>query len=58
MRIQFSSTRLPYPIYIGASSISTKIGTIPAYDSLTIGEEPKYAIADRGREYIVEHDLL
>jgi hypothetical protein len=29
-----------------------------AYDSLAIGEEPKYAIADRGRKFLVEHDLL
>ena len=29
-----------------------------AYDSLAIGEEPKYSIADRGREYLVEHNLL
>ena len=29
MRIQFSSARQLHPIYMGASSISTKIGTIP-----------------------------
>ena len=28
------------------------------YDILTVGEGPKYAIADRGREYLVVHDLI
>lgn len=28
------------------------------YDSLSMGSQPEYSIADRGREYLVEHDLL
>ena len=39
MRVQSSSTRLLYPIYIGAFSISTRIGTIPFLLSRT--KQPK-----------------